>query len=173
MENQASAKPNLAAELKVHRIYTKSSSFEAANVTAPEIAVAQPVIDLQIHANVYPQPLTDNTHEVVLTLQVTAKHNGALLWQVQLQQAGRYALIGFTPEVEKSVLNGFCMNQLYPYACAEISHLVNQGGFGMVHLQPIDFVQKYKEQQHQEQQSAVSSVSASTTSVEAIPTSIN
>ena len=89
MENQASAKPNLAAELKVHRIYTKSSSFEAANVTVPEITVAQPVIDLQIHANVYPQSPTDNTHEVVLTLQVTAKHNGALLWQVQLQQAGR------------------------------------------------------------------------------------
>jgi len=168
MENQASAKPNLAAELKVHRIYTKSSSFEAANVTAPEIAVAQPVIDLQIHANVYPQSLTENTHEVVLTLQVTAKHNGALLWQVQLQQAGRYALVGFTPETEKFVLNGFCMNQLYPYACAEVSHLVNQGGFGMVHLQPIDFVQKYKEQQ-----SMLSPTSTSTPSVETMPTSVN
>ncbi len=166
MENQASAKPNLAAELKVHRIYTKSSSFEAANVTAPEIAIAQPVIDLQIHANVYPQSAAENMHEVVLTLQVTAKHNGALLWQVQLQQAGRYALSGFTPENEKFVLNGFCMNQLYPYACAEVSHLVNQGGFGMVYLQPIDFVQKYKEQQ-----SMLSPASAA--SVEAMPTSVN
>jgi len=169
MENQASAKPNLAAELKVHRIYTKSSSFEAANVTVPEITVAQPVIDLQIHANVYPQSPTDNTHEVVLTLQVTAKHNGALLWQVQLQQAGRYALTGFTPENEKFILNGFCMNQLYPYACAEVSHLVNQGGFGMVHLQPIDFVQQYKEQQSK----ASSASAASTTSVEAMSTSVN
>jgi len=166
MENQASAKPSLAAELKVHRIYTKSSSFEAANVTAPEIAIAQPVIDLQIHANVYPQSATENMHEVVLTLQVTAKHNGALLWQVQLQQAGRYALTGFTLENEKFVLNGFCMNQLYPYACAEVSHLVNQGGFGMVYLQPIDFVQKYKEQQ-----SMLSPASAA--SVEAMPTSVN
>jgi len=168
MENEASAKPNPTAELKLHRIYTKSSSFESANVTVPEIATAQPVIDLQVHANVYPQPQSENTHEVVLTLQVTAKHNGALLWQVQLQQAGRYALIGFTPETAKFVLNGFCMNQLYPYACAEISHLVNQGGFGMVYLQPIDFVQQYKEQQ-----SMVSSASASTPSVEAMPTSVN
>lgn len=147
MTDEASANPHSAAELKVHRIYTKSSLFEAANVTLPEVVVAQPVIDLQVHANVYPQNAKENMHEVVLTLQVTAKHNGALLWRVQLQQAGSYALTGFTPEAEKSVLNGFCMNQLYPYACAEVSHLVNQGGFGMVHLQPIDFAQKYKEQQ--------------------------
>lgn len=146
MTNEASATPPLAAELKVHRIYTKSSLFEAASLTTTE-SMTQPVIDLQVHANVYPQPLLENTHEVVLTLQVTAKHNGALLWRVQLQQAGSYALVGFTAEAEKSVLNGFCMNQLYPYACAEVSHLVNQGGFGMVHLQPIDFVQKYREQQ--------------------------
>jgi preprotein translocase subunit SecB len=60
---------------------------------------------------------------------------------------GCYALTGFTPEAEKAVLNGFCMNQLYPYACAEVSHLAAQGGFGMIYLQPIDFIQQYKEQQ--------------------------
>lgn len=147
MTNEASTKPNSTPELKVHRLYTKSSLFEAANLASTELAAAQPVIDLQVNANVYPQPLPEDTHEVVLTLQITAKHNGALLWRVQLQQAGCYALTGFTPEAEKSVLNGFCMNQLYPYACAEVSHLANQGGFGMVYLHPIDFVQQYKEQQ--------------------------
>lgn len=147
MASEASAKPNPTAELKIHRIYTKSSLFESANVSSVEAATAQSVIDLQVNANVYPQSVPENTHEAVLTLQITAKHNGALLWRVQLQQAGCYALTGFTPEAEKSVLNGFCMNQLYPYACAEVSHLVNQGGFGMVYLQPIDFAQQYKEQQ--------------------------
>ena len=169
MENQASAKAHFAEELKVHRIYTKSSSFEAAKVTVSQIVAAQPVMDLQIHANVYPHSPTDNTHEVVLTLQVTAKHEGALLWQVQLQQAGLYALTGFTPETEKWVLNGFCMNQLYPYACAEVGHLVNQGGFGRVYLQPIDFVQQYKEQQSKASAVAL----ASTTSVEPMPVSVN
>ncbi len=162
--SEAPLKANASAELKVQRIYTKSSLFEAANVAYTESAAIQPVIDLQVHANVYPQP-GENMHEVVLTLQVTAKHNGALWWRVQLQQAGRYALIGFTPETEQLVLNGFCMNQLYPYACAEVSHLVNQGGFGMVHLQPIDFAQRYKEQQ------SISSATAA--SVDTIPTSVN
>jgi preprotein translocase subunit SecB len=147
MANETPTNSNPPAELKVHRIYTKSSLFEAAKVTAPEIAIAEPVIDLQITANVYPQSLPENMHEVVLTLQITAKHNGALLWRVQLQQAGCYALTGFTLDAEKAVLNGFCMNQLYPYASSEASHLANQGGFGMVYLQPIDFVQQYKEQQ--------------------------
>jgi preprotein translocase subunit SecB len=147
MTNETLTKPNSSAELKLHRIYTKASLFEAANIASTELAAVQPIIDLQVHANVCLQTLPENTHEVVLTLQITAKHNGALLWRVQLQQAGFYALTGFTPEAEKSVLNGFCMNQLYPYACSEVNHLVNQGGFGMVHLQPINFAQKHKEQQ--------------------------
>ena len=147
MADEKLTKPNSTAELKVHRLYTKSSLFEAANLAYTELASAQPVIDLQVNANVYPQTLPENTHEVVLSLQITAKHNGALLWRVQLQQAGLYALTRFTTDAEKAVLNGFCMNQLYPYACAEVSHLAAQGGFGMVYLQPIDFVQKYKEQQ--------------------------
>jgi preprotein translocase subunit SecB len=147
MTNEASTKTNPAPELKVHRLYTKSSLFESANIASTELATVQPIIDLQVHANVYPQSLPENAYEVVLTLQITAKHNGALLWRVQLQQAGCYVLTGFTLDAEKAVLNGFCMNQLYPYACAEVSHLAAQGGFGMVYLQPIDFVQKYKEQQ--------------------------
>ena len=77
---------------------------------------------------------------------------------MQFQQAGCCALTGFTPKTEKSVLNGFCMNQLYPYACAEASHLAAQGGFGMAYLQPIDFAQKYKEQQSE---AAVNAVPAS------------
>jgi preprotein translocase subunit SecB len=147
MTNGTSTKTNPAPELKVHRLYTKSSLFEAANVASTELVSAQPVIDLQVHANVYPQSLTENTHEVVLSLHITAKHSDALLWRVQLQQAGRYMLTGFTLDTEKAVLNGFCMNQLYPYACAEVSHLAAQGGFGIVYLQPIDFAQQYKEQQ--------------------------
>jgi preprotein translocase subunit SecB len=148
--NETPAKPNSTAELKLNRLNIKSSVFEAASVISPEIATHQPVIDLQVRANVYPPSLPESTHEVVLTLQITAKHNGALLWRVQLQQAGCYALTGFTPQAEKAVVNGFCMNQIYPYACAEVSHLANQGGFGMVYLQPIDFAQQYQEQQSKE-----------------------
>ncbi|HXH55183.1 MAG TPA: protein-export chaperone SecB [Gammaproteobacteria bacterium] len=147
MTDEEPTKLSSTAELKVHRIYTKNSLFESANIASTELSAVQPVIDLQVHANVYPQALPENTHEVVLSLQITVKHNGALLWRVQLQQAGCYALTGFTLDAEKAVLNGFCMNQLYPYACAEVSHLANQGGFGMVYLQPIDFAQQYKEQQ--------------------------
>jgi preprotein translocase subunit SecB len=167
MTNEASDKSDSTAELKVHRLYTKSSVFESASVTSTESLTHQPVIDLQVHANVFPQRLPENTHEVVLTLQVTAKHNGALLWRIQLQQAGCYGLIGFTPEAGKAVLNGFCMNQLYPYACAEVSHLVNQGGFGVVYLQPIDFAKKYREQQ------SAASVASATSPVDAMPISVN
>ena len=134
------------SQLKLHRIFTKNSLFEAATLTPALLEnPPQPTIDLQVYANAYVQD--KSTHEAVLTLNITAKHNGALLWKVQLQQAGLYTLENFSEEQQKTVLNGFCMNQLYPYACAVVTQLVTQGGFLPVHLQPMNFEQLYREQQ--------------------------
>jgi preprotein translocase subunit SecB len=131
-------------QLTVHRIFTKSSLFEAAALTPSLIQQApQPAIDLQVNANAYPQ---GEWHEAVLTLNVTAKFKDALLWRVQLQQAGLYTLQGFSEEQQKALLNGFCMSQLYPYACVLINQLVSQGGFAAVYLQPLNFEQLYQQQ---------------------------
>jgi preprotein translocase subunit SecB len=133
-------------ELKVHRLYTKNSLFEATTVTLALLEhPPQPIIDLQISADTYLQD--KGVHEAVLTLKVTAKHQDSLLWHVHYQHAGLYTLEGFTDEVQQKILNGFCMNQLYPYACAEANRLVTQGGFYPVYLNPVNFEQLYQQQQ--------------------------
>lgn len=130
---------NNTTQLKVHRLYTKGSLFEAAVLNSSLLEPPpEPVLDLQISANANPQK-DKGLHEAVLTIQLTAKHQDNLLWRVQYQHAGLYTLEGFSEEAEKRVLQGFCMNQLYPYACAEVNRLVTQGGFLPVYLNPINF----------------------------------
>lgn len=136
-------------QLKLHRIHLKNSLFEAATLTLSLIEhPPQPTVDLQVYANVYTQ---EKNHEAVLTLQVTAKHQDSLLWRAQCQMAGLYTLLNFTEEQQKQTLNGFCMSQIYPYACAEVSRMVMQGGFPHVHLNPMDFGQLYQEQMKADQ----------------------
>lgn len=83
-----------------------------------------------------------------------------MLWQIKLQQAGLYTLQGLDEEQRKQVLNGFCMNQLYPYACANINHLVVQGGFPAINLLPMDFARLYQEQSAKEREQAKTEKSA-------------
>jgi preprotein translocase subunit SecB len=136
-------------QLKLHRIYTKNSSFEATSLTIALLEKpVQPTVDLQVGADSHPQE--NDIFEAVLTLQIAAKHQGSILWRVQLQQAGIYTIQDFAEDTKQMILNGFCMNQLYPYACSEISRLVTQGGFLPVYLTPMNFEQLYREQQDAE-----------------------
>lgn len=155
VEAPKEAKVNEASkgELTLHRIYTKGSSFEAAPMTLELLqGNTQPKIDLQIGVNFYKKDA--DLHEAVLGLQVTAKHQDALLWKAQIQQAGLYTLKGFSEEQLKTVLVGFCMSQIYPYAALNLNQAVTQGGFATVYLQPLNFDQLMKEQAKAQQEQA-------------------
>jgi preprotein translocase subunit SecB len=144
-------------QMKVHRLYTKASLFEVATSGRSLLeAPPEPILDLKITANSNPQAQEKELHEAILTIEITAKHQECLLWRVQYQHAGLYTLTGFTEEAQKRVLQGFCMNQLYPYVCAEVNRLVTQGGFLPVYLNPINFE---AEQQKAAQQSELEKTS--------------
>jgi preprotein translocase subunit SecB len=133
----------------VQRLYVKNSLFEAAPLTAETFnPKTNPVIDLQAHVNI--EARENDTHEAVLTLQLTAKSEGNLVWRIQLQQAGLYTLSGFEEEARNKILNGYCMNQLYPYAAANASTMAVQGGFPPVYLAPMNFEALYLKQKKQE-----------------------
>lgn len=134
----------------IQRIYTKSSLFEAAMLTTELLKTAtDATIDMQAQVNTSERE--NDTHEAVLTLQLTAKVTGNLVWRIQFQQAGLYTLTGFEEEGRKKILNGYCMNQLYPYAVAAISAMVVQGGFPAVYLAPMNFEALYLEQKKKEE----------------------
>lgn len=129
-----------------HNIYIKSSTFEAALLTPEILKIAgQSEVEFEVRTNF--QERGNDQYEAALSLNFTAKHEGSFLWRVQLVQAGLYAFKNFSEEQRKQVLYGYCMNQLYPYACMNVTHLVVQGGFPAPQSMPMDFNQLYQEQQ--------------------------
>lgn len=61
------------AELRLHRIYTKNSSFESNALTLDLLKnPVQPMVELQAFANAYARG--DNVHEALLGLKIEAKH---------------------------------------------------------------------------------------------------
>lgn len=135
----------------VQRIYNKSSSFEAVQMTTDILQKPPiPIIDMQAQANFYTHAGEADIYEAVLTLNLNAKVDGNILWRLQMQQAGLYIIKGFDEEQRKLILNGHCMNQLYPYANAAITATVLQAGFPPVYLNPMNFEMLYREQLRQE-----------------------
>ncbi len=130
--------------LSLHRIYIKNSSFESFSVNMASLKNAvQPMVEMQVFANVYAQE--NNTHQAVLGLKIEAKHNGDLMWRLNLETAGFYTLEGFNEEQQQDALNGYCMNQLYSHAAVIITQIITQGGFSVFYLQPMDFNRLYQD----------------------------
>ncbi len=134
------------SKLSLHRIYQKNSSFESfsVNVDSLKNPVVSPVLDMQIFANAYAQG--NDIHHAVLGLKIDAKHNGDLVWRLQLEMAGFYSLEGFSEEQQRNILNGYCMNQLYSHSAVLVTQMVTQGGFSPIYLQSMDFNRMHQEQ---------------------------
>jgi preprotein translocase subunit SecB len=132
------------SQLILHRIYLKNSSFESFSVSMASIQnPIQPMVDMQVFANAYPQE--NNTHQAILGLKIEAKNQGNLIWRLQLETAGFYTLEGFNEEQQKDILHGYCMGQLYSHAMVIVTQMVVQGGFLALYLQPMDFNKMYQD----------------------------
>ncbi len=145
METQSEPKNTDSTRLILNRICTKNSSFESFSLTLNTLQnPVQPMLEMQVFANVYSQE--NNMHQAVLGLKIQAKYQSDVLWKVQLEQMGFYTAEGFTKEQEEQILNGFCMNQIYSSASPIVTQMVVQAGFAPIYLQPIDFHQLYQRQ---------------------------
>lgn len=127
-----------AQKVEIQRVYLKDVSLETPN--SPQIFSErqwQPAVNLQI--NSASAVLSENVHEVVLKLTVTAKLGDKTAYLVEIQQAGVFLLGGFPKEKLGPVLGAFCPNILFPFAREAIASLVSKGGFPPLLLNPVNF----------------------------------
>lgn len=85
-------------------------------------------------------------YEVVLNLNITAKQESLTVLTIELQQAGIFALQGFTEEEKKHLLDAYCPNILFPYARKIISDMTVEASLPPLLLTPIDFEAVYRDQ---------------------------
>lgn len=142
-EEEAAAIPNQPEgqqdrQIAIQKIYMKDFSFESPN--SPQVFTGgdwAPKTNLNLrsgHAQV-----SENIHEVVLTLTVEAKHEENTLFLVEVHQAGLFLIDGYTPEEFEAIVGSFCPATLFPFAREAIANVVSRGGFPEFVLQPINF----------------------------------
>lgn len=136
-------------QFAIQKIYLKDASFESPNSPAVfQEAEWKPEINVQI--NTEGKTIAEGTHEVVLTVTVTAKKDNKTAFLVEVKQAGIYQLSGFSQEQMGGMLGAYCPETLFPFAREAIADLVSKGGFPQLLLAPVNFNALYM--QHQQQQ---------------------
>ena len=128
----------------LQKIYVKDFSFESPN--SPAVFTTSdwsPKTELNLRST--HNKVQDDTHEVVLTITVNAKHDEKTLFLVEVQQAGLFEIGGYSADDFDAIVGTFCPNTLFPYARETVASVVAKGGFPEFLLQPINFDALYAE----------------------------
>ena len=142
-------------QFQLQKIYTKDISFETPN--SPDIFTEkwEPEVNIELQSS--GKPLSDDVHEVVLTVTVTAKIGEKTAYLVETHQAGVFTIAGFGESERGHMLGSFCPNILFPYAREAISDLVAKGGFPQLLLAPVNFDALYAQHVQKQQEGNASS----------------
>ena len=141
-------------QFAIQKIFVKDVSFESPN--APAVfteAEWKPEVNVQL--NTETKAISDDLHEVTLTVTVTAKQLEKTAFLVEVKQSGIFHMTGFAEDQMGGMLGAYCPETLFPYAREAISDLVTKGGFPQMLLSPVNFNALYM--QHQQQQQAQAS----------------
>ncbi len=127
-------------QLSLQAVYLKDCSYEAPN--GPRIdGTWNPQISLDLNTAV--TALGADTHEIVLTVTVSARQSDSALFLVEVKQAGVFLMRGLSDEDIRRAVGGVCPGILFPYVRAAVSQLVTLGGFPQFLLPPVNFEALY------------------------------
>ena len=139
-------------QFAIQRIYTKDISFESPNAPQVFISEWEPKINVDLSTEI--QVLSEDTIQVVLMVNVVAKHEDKTAFLVEVQQAGIFLAKGFSEEELGPLMGIGAPNALYPYAREVVSDLITRGSFPQFTLQPVNFEQMYAQQMASKKESA-------------------
>ena len=134
----------------LQKIYVKDVSFETP--FSPQIFREEwnPKVNMDI-ANSTTR-LSDELHEVVLSVTVMVLFEEKTVYLAEVQQAGIFHIAGFPSEILGRMLATVCTNILFPFAREMVADLVMRGGFPQLLLAPVNFEALYLQQQQKSNQ---------------------
>lgn len=138
-------------QVAIQKIYIKDGSLEVPNAPGIFTREWKPSVDVQLNTAV--KDLSDEAHEVILTVTVTAKLEEETAYLAEVEQAGVFVLKGFDDESERrAILGAYCPNVMFPFAREAIADLITRAGFPHFLLQPVNFDALYQQHLQQKQQ---------------------
>ena len=145
-EGNGGPQPQAMPQIGVLGQYVKDLSFENPNAPqsiTPTPAGQQPSINIQVNVDAAPMSPTD--FEVTLRLEGKAEAQGMLLFNFELVFAGAFRIQNVPPETLQPIVLIECPRLLFPFAREIVATSVRNGGFQPLMLNPIDFVDLYRQ----------------------------
>lgn len=147
-DNGSEGQPAAAAagqqSLGVIAQYVKDLSFESPG--APEAVRARstaPAINIAV--NVQTRPIQEGEIEVELKLEAHAREGETVLFAIELVYGGLFRLTNIPAENVMPIAMIECPRLLFPFARQIIADASRNGGFPPLLIDPIDFVQLYRQ----------------------------
>ena len=147
---EAAARAKANAQLNVVGQYIKDLSFESPN--APQVLQTpgeNP--QLQVSVNVAVNAKPDDAYEVTLNLEVHARSDASVIYNVELAYCGLFRLRNIPENLLQPVLFIDCPTILFPFMRRVLSDITRDGGFPPLMLDPLDFGRLYAEKMQRAQ----------------------
>ena len=153
LDQQTNFEDSTVPPLTVNAQYLKDVTFENPNpVQAFQDSESNPEINVSIDIRV--DKMGEKVYEVSLHVSAQATNGDKKLFIVEVDYAGVFTLGDLPVDAEHPVLMIECPRILFPYTRQIIANLTREGGFPALSLNPIDFVEMYRQQlARQEQES--------------------
>jgi len=136
------AKAATEAQLTVLAQYIKDLSYESPSAPASLQGPGQNP-QLKVGINVNASPRGDDVYEVVLNLEVHAKSDSGVIYNVELIYGGLFRLLNIRQHLIQPVLFVDCPTLLFPFMRRVLADISRDGGFPPLMLDPIDFGRLY------------------------------
>lgn len=125
--------------------YIKDLSLE--NPDAPNSLAKpekQPKVDISLDLNITKIKDQENTYEVTLMTEASAKTEEHTMFVVELSYAGIFTLEDIPQDQHEIVLAVHCPNMIFPFARKIISDVTQDSGYQPLRIDPIDFARLYQ-----------------------------
>ena len=138
------AQPSAATQpqLTVLAQYIKDLSFESPSAPQSLQGPGQNP-QLKVGVNVNAAPRGDDAYEVALQLEVHAKSDQGVIYNVELIYGGLFRLLNIPQHLIQPVLFVDCPTLLFPFMRRVLADISRDGGFPPLMLDPIDFGRLY------------------------------
>jgi preprotein translocase subunit SecB len=147
------AKPATPPQLTVLAQYIKDLSFESPGAPQTLQGPGQNP-QLKVGVNVNAGPRGEEAYEVALQLEVHAKSDEGVIYNVELVYGGLFRLRGVPQNLLQPVLFVDCPTILFPFLRRVLADVIRDGGFPPLMLDPIDFGRLYAQNLAQTQGAA-------------------
>jgi len=138
-------------QVALQKIYIRDASVEVPD--GPRVFTEEHKPEVNVDLNTRIESLSRETHQVTVTVTVTAKQADRTAYIVEVQQAGVFQIEGFDDDNERGhLLGAYCPSVLFPYVRESVGDMVARAGFPHFLLQPVNFDMLYA--QHQQNQDA-------------------